>query len=198
MNTNALIIIAKHPEKKSVMTRLMDSMTDDKRLEFYIYLLENTIKKLDAIKGIDTFIAYAPDTAREYFGKFGLRLLALPEGDLGVRMLYAFHTVFKKGYKKAALVGVDIPGLTDSIISNAFELLSDSDIVFGPAKDGGYYLAGMRVLIKELFEGIPWSSDETLKKSIENAEIGGYTIALTEKLSDIDTIEDVREAGFLF
>lgn len=198
MNSKALIIIAKGPGKKNVMTRLTGSMPDKKRLKLYTYLLENTMQRLGRIKGIDTFIAYAPGSAKDYFSGFGLGMFPLPEGDLGKRMFHAFKTVFKKGYKKAALAGVDIPELTGSIILNAFEQLSHRDVVFGPARDGGYYLVGMRTPVKELFNGIPWSSEQTLKKSIEKAEQNNYSVALTEKLSDIDTIEDVRNAGFLF
>ncbi|MEN8265359.1 MAG: glycosyltransferase, partial [Nitrospirota bacterium] len=62
---------------------------------------------------------------------------------------------------------------------------------------GGYYLVGMRELIKEVFESIPWSSDQTLKKSIEQAKRFHFSIGLTKTLSDIDTIDDVKNAGLL-
>ncbi len=197
-NKYALIIIAKYPDKDNVMTRLKGSLPDEKRLELYISLLKNTIHKLKEISGVDTFIAYAPSKAHEYFSGFGLKLIPLPEGDLGKRMYHAFSKIFSEGYQKAALVGVDIPELTSSIVLKAFELLIDNDIVFGPAKDGGYYLVGMKTLIKVLFEGVPWSSNQTLKKSMERAQQGGYSVALTEALSDMDTIEDVKRAGFSF
>ncbi|RJQ53852.1 MAG: glycosyltransferase [Nitrospiraceae bacterium] len=195
MNNNALIIIAKFPEKESVKTRLKGLMPDLKRLELYVSLLEHTVQKLKSIPGADTFIAYAPASAGEYFNRFGTRLIALPEGDLGVRMFHAFREVFHAGYQKAALVGADIPDLSAPVIQKAFELLSDNDVVYGPARDGGYYLVGMGKLIKEVFEDVPWSSDQTLKKSLEQAKKSGCSSAFTETLSDIDTIEDVRRAG---
>ncbi|MEN8262884.1 MAG: TIGR04282 family arsenosugar biosynthesis glycosyltransferase, partial [Nitrospirota bacterium] len=164
MNKNALIIIAKYPEKDNVKTRLKGLMPDDKRLELYVNLLKSTVKKLEAITGVDTLIAFAPDSAREYFTQFNIGLIPLHKGDLGIRMFDAFTSVFKSGYQKAALVGADIPDLSKSIILNAFDILSDNDLVYGPAEDGGYYLVGMRKLIKEVFDSIPWSSDQTLKK----------------------------------
>ncbi len=197
MNKNALIIIAKYPEKDTVKTRLKGLMPDDQRLELYVSLLNNTVKKLGAITGIDTLIAFAPDRAREYFTQFNVGLIPLHKGDLGIRMLEAFTAVFKSGYQKAALVGADIPDLSKSIILNAFDILSVNDLVYGPAEDGGYYLVGMRELIKEVFESIPWSSDQTLKKSIEQAKRFNHSIGFTKTLSDIDTIDDVRNAGLL-
>ncbi len=197
-NKYALIIIAKYPDKDNVMTRLKGSMSDEKRLELYISLLKNTIRKLKEISGVDTFIAYAPPKADEYFSGFGVKLIPLSEGDLGERMFNALNRVLNEGYQKAVLVGIDIPGLTSSIVLKAFELLSYNDVVFGPAKDGGYYLVGIKSPAKEIFKHIQWSTDKTLNQSIERAKQFGYSVALTETFSDIDTIEDVKKAGLIF
>ncbi|MBI5741743.1 MAG: TIGR04282 family arsenosugar biosynthesis glycosyltransferase [Nitrospirae bacterium] len=195
MKTGALIIIAKYPEKGKVKTRLKGHLTDDRIVELYKYLLNNTVRKLKAVPGIDTFIAFAPEGAGDYFAEFGVGTIALPEGDLGARMFHAFHEVFRAGYKKASLAGADIPELSAPIILKSIELLSGNDIVFGPAKDGGYYLIGMRKLIREIFTDVPWSSAQTLNRSVEHAKRCGYSVAFTEMLSDIDTIEDVKRAG---
>lgn len=197
MNDNALIIIAKYPEKKNVKTRLKGSMTDDRRLELYVSLLNRAINDLGEIPGVDTFIAYAPKEREAYFLKFGLHLIPLNEGDLGDGMFSAFKEVFTRGYKRASLVGADIPDLSPGIILRAFDVLKDNDLVYGPATDGGYYLVGMRELIREVFENVPWSSDRTLKESIEQALKAGKSVGFTEMLSDIDRIEDVRNAGLI-
>jgi rSAM/selenodomain-associated transferase 1 len=197
MNENALIIIAKYPEKESVKTRLKGLMPDEKRVALYVSLLNHTVEKLRSVPGVDTFIAYAPVYAEEYFSRFVTGLIPLPDGDLGMRMFYAFEEVFHSGYRRAALVGADIPDLSVLIIQQAFVFLSESDIVYGPAKDGGYYLVGMRKLIREIFEKVQWSSEQTLKKSIEQAKKYGYSVAFTETLSDIDTVEDAKRAGLL-
>lgn len=197
MNDNALIIIAKYPEKENVKTRLKGLMPDGKRLALYVSMLENTLNKLRSIPDVDTYIAYAPESATDYFRRFGVGLILLPEGDLGGRMFHSFREVFKAGYHRAALVGVDIPDLSSTIILKAFALLSLDDIVYGPAKDGGYYLVGMGKLIKEIFEDVPWSSDQTLNRSVEKARQFGYSVAFTETLSDVDTIDDARRSGLI-
>ncbi len=193
--TNALIIIAKYPEHGQVKTRLRGHMPDDKILELYTNLLKTSIQKLRFIPGVDTFIAFAPAGSESYFANFNLGLIPLTDGGLGERMFMAFQDVFLKGYKNAVLVGADIPGLSSKIILHAFEILSDHDLAYGPAADGGYYLVGMRKLIKDVFKEVPWSSALTLKKSIEQAEQAGYTIGFSNTLSDIDTIDDVKRAG---
>lgn len=196
-NVNALIIIAKCPERDSVKTRLRGVIPDEERLRLYESLLDQTVMKLGAIPSVDTFIAFAPSDSGEYFSRFPVNLIPLPQGDLGKRMYHAFQEVFKKGYGRAALVGADIPDLSGAIITEAFQLLSQNDIVFGPARDGGYYLIGMKSPVREVFEGVPWSSDQTLRKSLTKARFHGHSIAFTDTLSDIDTIEDLTTAGFI-
>lgn len=196
-NEKALIIIAKYPGNDNVKTRLKGLMSHEKRIELYIYLLNQTLKKLGSITGVDTFIAFTPEDSEAYFSRFNIELIPLYEGDLGASMFSAFKEVFESGYHKAALVGADIPDLSESIILNAFDVLTSNDLVYGPAKDGGYYLVGMNKLIKEVFENVPWSSAQTLKKSLDQAKQFGYTVGFTETLSDIDTIEDVKRAGLL-
>ena len=195
-NNSALIIIAKYPEKGNVKTRIQ-GLSDEQRVALYIRLLNLTMDKLSSIPGVDTFIAFAPDSTEEYFKRFGVRLIPLHDGDLGIRMYEAFSEVFSDRYQKAALVGADIPDLSESIILNAMDVLSGHDLVFGPAKDGGYYLVGMRKLIKEVFDNVPWSSDQTLEKSLKQSEKFGYSAGFTETLSDIDTGDDVKRSGLL-
>lgn len=195
MNRKALIIIAKRPENGKVKTRLNGFMSGDRILRLYMHLLDHTVKKLGDIPGVTTFIAFAPEDAGEYFSRFDVRTIPLPWSDLGTTMFNAFAEVFHAGYQKAALVGADIPDLSATIVLKAFELLSDNDLVFGPAEDGGYYLIGMTKLIQEVFDSVPWSSRETLKKTLEQAHRAGYSTAFTETLSDIDTIEDVKKSG---
>ena len=197
MNDNALIIIAKYPEKKNVKTRLKGSMSDEQRLDLYVSLLNRAMTDLGDITGVDTFIAYAPKDREDYFLRFNLGLIPLNGEDLGAGMFKAFEEVFTLGYKRASLVGADIPDLSVRIVLEAFNVLLENDLVYGPAKDGGYYLVGMRKLIKEVFDNVPWSSDRTLMKSLEQASKSGNTVGFTEMLSDIDRIEDVRNAGLI-
>ena len=194
MNKHALIVIAKYPENGEVKTRIQ-GLNDTQRVALYTKLLEHTMSRLSSLPDIDTFIAYAPEDAGDYFSRFNVKLIALSEGDLGERMYEAFQNVFALGYRKASLVGADIPDLTGAIIQQSFDILNDHDLVFGPAEDGGYYLVGMSSLIQEVFTDVPWSSDKTLQRSLQQAKHYGYSVGLLQTLYDIDTIEDVKKAG---
>jgi rSAM/selenodomain-associated transferase 1 len=197
IDRQALIIIAKRPEKGKVKTRLNGHMPADAVVKLYTHLLDQTVQKLRTIPGVDTHIAFAPEESIDYFSRFGVNLIPLHKGDLGIRMSEAFEELFSRGYRKAVLVGADIPDLSSGIIMNAFDVLSVNDLVFGPAQDGGYYLVGMSKFTKEIFENVPWSTNKTLIKSLDQAKRFRLTAGFTDTLSDIDKIEDVERAGLL-
>lgn len=188
----ALIIMAKAPIAGQVKTRLKGHMSGKERARLYRTLLEGTVGKLRDLPGIDTYITFWPEDWREYFSGFGLP--AFPqEGDgLGPRMHNALKKVLGMGYEKAVLVGADIPELSGDVVAEALGLLSDSDIVFGPAEDGGYYLVGLKRPRMEIFEGITWSEETTLSQTLRKADALGLRAALAKTLYDIDAPEDLK------
>ncbi len=197
MNDQALILMAKFPHPDTVKTRLKKHMTDNERVTLYTALLRRTIQKMKSLHGIDTFITYTPHGAREYFLRFGLNVFPQTDGDLGEKMFEAMNACFQKAYRSVVLIGVDIPDVTDAIVKQAFDYLRNNDIVFGPAADGGYYLVGLTRPLKNIFDDIPWSTGQVLMRSLEKAKISRYSVAVTEILEDIDTIDDVRRSGLM-
>lgn len=112
-------------------------------------------------------------------------------GDLGARMSAAFQTSFDLGIDKVAIIGTDCPKLKAEIIAKAFDELIDQDLVLGPAKDGGYYLIGLRRRIPELFDGIKWGTSEVFAETLMIAKNLGLNIAVLPTLADIDRPQDL-------
>ncbi len=191
-NINCLIIFAKSPDARHVKTRLKGFLSDEERLNLYTQLLDSTVKKMKNLKNTDIYIFYTPENAPGFFKRYNIPLYPQYGKDLGERMFNAIKLVLERGYKKAVLIGVDIPEIKEYHIDKAFNELDHSDIVFGPATDGGYYLVGMSKLVEEIFFNIPWSTENTLRESIKRAETNGHNISLIDKLSDIDTINDYK------
>jgi glycosyltransferase A (GT-A) superfamily protein (DUF2064 family) len=65
-----------------------------------------------------------------------------------------------------------------------------TDVVFGPAGDGGYYLVGTRRHVPGLFDGVRWSSPHTLADHRARCQQLGLSVALLPTLDDIDTAAD--------
>jgi rSAM/selenodomain-associated transferase 1 len=188
-NQNALIIFAKSPEGGVVKTRLASHLNENERLKLYTTLLDGTVGKLSDIPGSDILISYSGDG--DYLKKYGLRVFPQSGGDLGRKMHIAIERVLGEGYLKAVLVGVDIPGLSAEIIKRAFDILKECDAVFGPARDGGHYLVGLKAPAEDIFTAIEWSTETTLKQTLAKAESLGLGVGFTEELSDVDTPEDL-------
>ena len=76
-------------------------------------------------------------------------------------------------------------------MEEAFEGLSNADLVIGPAEDGGYYLLALKRPIPELFEGVPWSTAEVLSRTLAAARRLGLEARTLETLRDVDTLDDL-------
>ncbi|KAI0566605.1 glycosyl transferase [Gracilaria domingensis] len=113
-------------------------------------------------------------------------------GDLGDRLMTAFEHSFAKNASKVVVVGSDTPDLSTDILSNAFKILDDADVVIGPAEDGGYYLLGMKAMNQGLFTSIPWSTSTVLKETVAAAESTGLVVKRLPTLRDIDTPNDLE------
>lgn len=194
---NALIIFAKPPWKEISKTRLRGFLTDEERILIHSFMLEDTIGKLRGTPDAEIIISYWPESSGEFFLRYGLKTFPQRGKDIGERMHNAMQDALR-GRQKAVIAGSDIPDISPEDISEAFESLSSNDVVFGPARDGGYYLVGMKRPIKGIFAGIGWSAPSTLKESLGKAEALGLKTALLKRtLSDVDTPKDVKETGIL-
>lgn len=88
------------------------------------------------------------------------------EGDLGARLAHALRG-------GGLAVGTDSPTLPVSMIQEAARRLADHDVVFIPAFDGGYVLAGVRPHALGVFDGVPWSAPDTHAASVERVRALG-------------------------
>lgn len=183
----ALIIFVRKPELGKVKTRLAAQVGDEKALEIYKKLLAHTIsiaKKSNA----EIFI-FSTDISDDNWNGFNLEKQI--DGNLGEKMSNAFQTLFENKYSEVIIIGSDCPALTEVHINKAAELLDSSDLVIGPAKDGGYYLLGMKNYHPEIFENKNWSTSTILKETIDSAVSLGLKYNLLEELTDVDQKEDL-------
>jgi uncharacterized protein len=76
-------------------------------------------------------------------------------------------------------------------VEGALVLLNSSDVVLGPADDGGYYLIGLRRAAPRLFQEISWGTAEVLGQTRQAARTAGLSYALLPSLPDVDRPEDL-------
>lgn len=193
MKKRALIIFQKNAILGRVKTRISVDVGDVPAMEIYLELVRHThlvCKDVDVPKFL-FFSDFIPNDTSEFGQEYSFEV---QEGnDLGSRMANAFQRIFSKGYEEIIILGTDCGELESRILDNAFELLEVNEVVIGPARDGGYYLLGMKQLYNDLFVDIPWSSEKVLFLTMEKLENQSISYGLLEILSDVDRIEDWRK-----
>lgn len=96
---------------------------------------------------------------------------------------------------RAIMIGADLPTIDRDDVQHAFDLLDNHDVVLGPARDGGYYLIGLRGHWDKrqagLFSEIYWSTDSVYQTTRERALEAGLSVAGLPVRRDVDTAEDL-------
>lgn len=136
---------------------------------------------------------FTPADAAPYFRELDrhARLDAQIDAPFGSRLESAFARSFAPGPRRVVLIGMDTPHLSAATIDRAFEALDRYDVVLGPAKDGGYYLLGMRERRDHLFQDIAWSTRRVAAQTRERARECGATLFELETTFDVDRPEDL-------
>lgn len=192
-----LLLFTRYPEIGTAKTRLIPALGKAGAAALHRELTEHTlttIRQAQLIRPFDLEIRYeGGDTGRmlEWLGGDGEFRPQLSGVDLGSRMKDAFEESFNRGYDRVVLIGSDCPGLTPSIIEQAFRALSLLDLVLGPAIDGGYYLIGLRRLEPLLFRSIPWATESVLSLTKQRAASCELSVGLLTPLTDVDRPQDL-------
>ncbi|MEO1107008.1 MAG: TIGR04282 family arsenosugar biosynthesis glycosyltransferase [Pseudomonadota bacterium] len=185
-----LVIMVKEPHPGRVKTRLGRDIGMVGAAWWFRHQTRSLIRRLRDPRW-QTVLAVSPDaeglTSRIW--PADLPRAAQGRGDLGDRMGRMLRGM-PKG--PVCLIGADIPGITRRHIGRAFDALGASQMVFGPAPDGGYWLVGAQrygALPTGLFRNVRWSTEHALADTLTS--IPGRRIALVDELRDVDTVADL-------
>ena len=182
----------KQPAMGRVKTRLADEIGPSAATHFARISTRTTIARLSRDRRWRTVLAIAPDTEmRSHVWPKHCAVIGQGRGDLGERM----RRLLVPALRPALLVGADIPAVSPAIIADAFRRLRQSDVVFGPAEDGGYWLVGLnhRAPQRGIFAGVRWSTSHALADTVAN--LPHSRIGYAACLSDVDDAENYRRCG---
>ena len=191
MEKSAVIILIRNPVSGCVKTRLAADIGNLNALNVYKNLLSytrNITNSMDSSRLLfySDFIDLNDDWEDGIYQKY------LQSGnDFGEKMLNAFNIALTQ-HELVVIIGSDCFELNSEIIELAFKKLKDFDVVIGPAKDGGYYLMGLKRVYPDLFQGKSWSTDSVLSETIDTLKELDLTYHLLPLLGDIDTLQDLK------
>jgi uncharacterized protein len=188
-----LIIFTRYPRPGQAKTRLIPALGPEGAARLQIAMTQHSLLQARGLKQ-PIAIYYTNGEERELRDWLGEDLCYCTQcaGDLGAKMLGAFWDRLGEGNGAAVIIGTDCPGLDTQLLAQTFEALQTSDLVLGPALDGGYYLIGLRRVIPALFDNITWSTDQVLSQTLAIAKGLNLSIHLLPELPDIDRPEDLK------
>jgi len=98
----------------------------------------------------------------------------------------------KRAGAPSLIFGVDIPDLSPGILNAAREAVQRHDLVLGPARDGGFYLVGLKTPAHafRLYDRVRWSSEYAMADTIANAP-KHWRLYLLPMLNDVDEARDL-------
>lgn len=182
--------MVKEPRAGRVKTRLGKDIGMVPAVWWYRHQVKSLIKRLQDPRWA-LHLAITPDIAalNSRFWPAHISRLGQGRGNLGQRMT---NLLRHRPPGPVCIIGSDIPSISKKNINQSFKTLSESEWVFGPALDGGFWLVGAKrisALPPALFEGVRWSTHTTLNDSLPSAL--SNRIAFVDWLSDIDTGADL-------
>lgn len=194
--SDRLIIFTRYPEPGKAKTRLIPILGDVAAADLHRQMTEQTLAKVKLLQqshpvSVEVWFAGGSGDRMQTWLGSDLQYQPQPTGDLGSRMAHAFQVGFDRGVKASVIIGTDCPGLTVELLTEAFQALQQTDLVLGPATDGGYYLIGLRRSAPELFESIAWSTDRVFQQTVDIATKLNLSLTCLPMLADVDRPEDL-------
>lgn len=185
-----LVVMLKEPRAGRVKTRLGRDIGMVGAAWWFRHQVRKLLRRIDDPRW-NVVLAVAPDRAGMASRVWPAHLQRIPQGggDLGNRMERALRGA-PSG--PVCVIGGDIPDINAARIAEAFAALGSNDAVFGPARDGGYWLIGLRrgrAIPPVIFNGVRWSSEHTLADTITS--LPDHRIAQVATLQDVDTAVDL-------
>ncbi|MGH7096945.1 MAG: TIGR04282 family arsenosugar biosynthesis glycosyltransferase [Stellaceae bacterium] len=181
-----LILFARVPRLGGGKSRLARDIGALAALRFERMMIARLLRRLGGDPRWRLAVAVTPEreVRRVRHWRRGVVAVGQGPGDLGARMSRALK---EAPLGPVVLVGADIPALEVRHIAAAFRLLGRHDLVFGPARDGGFWLVGARRLprLPPLFVRVRWSSPHALNDTLSGLP-RGIRVGFVETLEDVD------------
>ncbi len=135
-------------------------------------------------KSINTILEYlkgrVSEKKKSALDNGRLETSELPEGRWGIKMEESFKRCFDQGYKDVLFIGSRTPTLTREMLVNAFRILANKDIVFGPTVEGRYYLIGFSGDCQISLAQFRWREADIYSQVTEYIESKGLSWEETE------------------
>lgn len=191
-----ILLFAKAPVAGYVNTRLIADIGVQAATRLQHELVNQRLSMLAKADLCTVYLLCAPDRKHEFFQRckqqYPVVLSSQSGTDIGDRMFNAVKAALQK-YRYCIVIGSDAPALDAETIKHAIDALrADARVVFVPAEDGGYVLAGLQHAYDFMFQDINWGSSAVMKQT--KAKLKSNNVSYSELATcwDVDRLEDYQ------
>ncbi|KAF0092417.1 MAG: hypothetical protein FD141_601 [Fusobacteria bacterium] len=183
-------IFAKTIGHSRVKTRLAEGIGQKLAEEFYslsVKAVEEVVIRYSSIQKYNAMEIYWARPS----GKYDICTKGLGLGA-------AMHKVAKQILKECdayILIGTDTPQINGKTIDTVLNIMKEDNerIIFGPSRDGGFYLmAGTSIPTLDIMESVTYSQEDTLEQLLKLIDTDSKEYTLIEELSDVDIVDDLE------
>lgn len=196
-----LAVFAKFWEPGQVKTRLGATIGAEAAAHVYRAMLDATLARMTGIADRHV-LAYSPEERHAEFAAVipaPWELVPQRCEELGNRLVDHMIGALCDGADRIVIIGSDSPTLPVDYVRDAFTRLEKSDVVVGPAEDGGFYLFGAGHCAPDIFEGIEWSTDHVfvdVEDRLLDSELSYEVLPMWYDVDDADDLQRAATDGF--
>jgi rSAM/selenodomain-associated transferase 1 len=195
-----LVVIAKAPVAGFAKTRLATAVGEEAAADIAAATLLDTLDAVDATPVQARVVALTGDLDQVSAGiEIRSRLSALNVveqrgDDFSARLANAIvDAATVAGARPVLLIASDTPQVTADLLTECAQALMETDVVFGLARDGGWWVLGVTdPAMADCLNTIPTSRSDTGPATLEALRDKGLAVTLVAELSDVDTVDDVE------
>jgi uncharacterized protein len=191
-----LLVVAKAPEPGRAKTRLAASVGDRVAAEIAAAALLDTLDAVAAARVAARVVALTGDlnraaNATEIRRRLESFTVIAQRGDDFANRLANAHADCADGYP-VLQIGMDTPQVTADLLTDCAARLLGTQSVLGPARDGGWWVLGLRTpAAAECLRDVPMSQSDTGTLTYRALHDSGIEVTPVELLADIDVVDDV-------
>ncbi len=188
----AVVVMTKAPGSGPVKTRLARTLGASTTAALYAAFIGDLDERLAALGVPALWFYWPPGPASGIELAHAAGVFPQRGADLGERMEAAFAQAFAQGYGPVVMVGADVPHVPLEWIARAIgRLASGTEVVLGPAADGGYYLVGLSHPFSEPFRAVAWGTGSVYATTLERIAAAGLRMDTLPAWFDIDEQQDL-------
>ena len=194
-----LVVIAKAPVAGQAKTRLATTVGEQAAANIAAATLLDTLDAVDATPVESRVVALTGDLAQASSSRQirsrlrDLQVIEQRGDDFSARLANAIaDAAATAGGRPVLLIASDTPQVTAGLLAECAKALLETDVVFGLARDGGWWVLGVTdPSMAECLNSIPTSRSDTGPATLEALRDKGLAVTLVAELSDVDTVDDV-------